>query len=83
VILQPANKETGPGVLLPLLHIHGNRPDSAVGALPSNHFVLKEKLFAVYVEQAFRLVEADRSFLVLLGAKPNAPDPTYGYIVPR
>jgi len=35
-----------------------------------------------YVDDAFRLVEANPSHLVLLGLDPEGPDPEYGYIVP-
>ncbi|HEY7166493.1 MAG TPA: sugar phosphate nucleotidyltransferase [Candidatus Binatia bacterium] len=82
VIAQPQNKDTAPGVLLPLLYLHKEYPEAILAVFPSDHFVLEENLFMSHVERAFRLVEADRSRIVLLGIEANAPDPEYGYIVP-
>lgn len=82
MVIQPANKETLPGILLPLLFIHKRDPDAIVAVLPSDHFVLEEARFMSHVDQAFGMVESDPSRLVLLGLEPNAPDPEYGYIIP-
>jgi mannose-1-phosphate guanylyltransferase len=82
VIVQPANRETAPGILLPLLHIYKRNPNAIVALFPSDQFVLEEERFMDYVDDAFRLVEANLSHLVLLGLEPDGPDPEYGYIVP-
>ncbi|HUK57010.1 MAG TPA: sugar phosphate nucleotidyltransferase [Nitrospiria bacterium] len=82
VILQPLNKETGPGIFLPLMHLHKQYPEAVVAVFPSDHFVLEEDLFMRYVDQACRVVEQDPSRLVLLGVEPRAPEPEYGYILP-
>ncbi len=82
LITQPANRETGPGILLPLLHIHRRDPEAVVSLFPSDHFILEENIFMAHVEQAFRVVEDDPRRLVLLGLSPREPDPQYGYIVP-
>jgi mannose-1-phosphate guanylyltransferase len=42
VIVQPENKETGPGLLLPLMHLYKRYPDSLVLVLPSDHFITEE-----------------------------------------
>jgi mannose-1-phosphate guanylyltransferase len=82
LVIQPSNRETAPGVLLPLLHIYKRYPNAIVAVLPSDHFVLEEELFMRHVEHAFRLVESDASRIVLLGLEPEAPDPEYDYIIP-
>lgn len=82
VVVQPANKETAPGVLLPLLHIYKRYPEAVVAVFPSDHFVLEKDLFMRHVDEAFRMVESDPTRMVLLGLEPQAPDPEYGYIVP-
>ena len=82
VVVQPANKETAPGVLLPFLHIYKRYPEAVVAVFPSDHFVLEKDLFMRHVDDAFRLVESDTSRMVLLGLEPHGPDPEYGYIVP-
>jgi mannose-1-phosphate guanylyltransferase len=82
LVIQPANRETAPGILLPLLHIYNSYPEATVAVFPSDHFVLEEDRFMRHVDDAFRVVESDPSRLVLLGLEPHEPDPEYGYIVP-
>ncbi len=82
VVVQPENKETGPGLLLPLIHLCKDYPESAVVVFPSDHFIVEEDLFMTYVEQAFSVVEQDPSRLVLLGVKPVGLESEYGYILP-
>src|SRR3990172_8215851 len=48
VVVQPVNKETGPGVLLPLMHVYKRFPDSTAVILPSDHFILEEELFMAH-----------------------------------
>jgi mannose-1-phosphate guanylyltransferase len=83
VIIQPANKETGPGVLLPLLYLRHRDPDAVVAIFPSDHCIVEEGLFVGYVDLAFRAVERDPSRVVLLGVEPDGPEEEYGYIVPE
>jgi len=82
LIIQPGNRETAPGILLPLLHVYKHYPDATVALFPSDHFVHEEERFMGHVDRAFHLVESDSSRLVLLGLEPDGPDPDYGYIVP-
>lgn len=82
VVIQPENKDTAPGILLPLMYLYKRYPDARVALFPSDHFVLEEDVFMRHVDQAFRIVEWDGSRIVLLGMKPNEPDPDFGYIVP-
>jgi len=81
IIIQPQNKDTGAGILLPLMHLHKRDPAAVVTVFPSDHFILEEDLFMRHVERAFRIVESDGARIVLLGTEPNEPDPEYGYIV--
>jgi mannose-1-phosphate guanylyltransferase len=82
IVEQPDNRDTGPGLLLPLAHLYKRYPDSTVVVFPSDHFILEEDLFMAYVDQAFRVVEQDPAKVVLLGMNPNEAEPEYGYIVP-
>jgi mannose-1-phosphate guanylyltransferase len=68
--------------LLPLAHLYKRYPDSTVVVFPSDHFILEEDLFMVYVEQACRVVEEDPAKVVLLGMNPSEAEPEYGYIMP-
>lgn len=81
IVVQPENKDTGPGTLLPLMHLHKRSPDALVAVFPTDHFVVEEDAFMRHVERAFRLVESDGSRVVLLGIEPTEPDPEYGYIL--
>jgi mannose-1-phosphate guanylyltransferase len=78
IIVQPENKETGPGLLLPLLHIHKRYPNSVVLALPSDHFVLEEDPLMRDAHLACDAVKEDPSKLVLLGVTPDREEPEYG-----
>jgi mannose-1-phosphate guanylyltransferase len=82
LVQQPDNRDTGPGLLLPLAHLYKRYPDSAVVVFPADHFILEEDLFMAYVGQAFRIVEQDPGKVVLLGISPSEAEPEYGYIVP-
>jgi mannose-1-phosphate guanylyltransferase len=82
VVLQPENRETAPGVLLPLLHLVTRHPNSVVGIFPSDHFVDQDGLFMGYVDMAFRATERNPASLVLLGAEPRYAEPEYGYVIP-
>ena len=49
VVVQPVNRETGPGILLPLMHIYKRFPESTVAVFPSDHFIVEEELFMAHV----------------------------------
>ncbi len=82
VIQQPGNRDTGPGLLLPLAHLYKRYPDSTVVVFPSDHFILEEDLFMAYVDQACHIVEHNPAKIVLLGIQPSEAESEYGYIVP-
>jgi mannose-1-phosphate guanylyltransferase len=82
IIVQPENKDTGPGLFLPLIYLSKRHPASVVAVFPSDHFIVEEDSFMDYVARAFRYVERNPSRLVLLGIKPREPESEYGYILP-
>ncbi|MBI2360941.1 MAG: NTP transferase domain-containing protein [Deltaproteobacteria bacterium] len=82
VIEQPQNKETLPGLLLPLIHVLRHDPEAVVAVFPSDHFIVEEALFMTHVDLALRIAERYPSFIVLLGIEPDDPEPEYGYILP-
>ena len=83
IIVQPLNKGTATGLLLPLLHIARRDPEATVVVLPSDHFVRHEGLLTSALRQAVRLAGIDRRSIHLLGMTPEEPDPELGYIVPK
>ncbi len=82
VIFQPENRETLPGVLLPLVHVLRRDPQSMVAVFPSDHFICEEARFMEYVRVAARMVDHCPERLVLLGVKPDSPQLEYGWIEP-
>jgi mannose-1-phosphate guanylyltransferase len=82
IVIQPENKETAPGLLLPLAHLFNHCPDATVAVFPSDHFIVEEELFMAHVDLACRLVERYAEYFVLLGMQPHGPETEYGYILP-
>jgi mannose-1-phosphate guanylyltransferase len=51
IVVQPENKETAPGLLLPLMHLVKRDPTSRVAVFPSAHFIVEEDLFMLHVQR--------------------------------
>ena len=83
VIVQPANKETGPGILLPLMYLYKRCPGAIVSVFPSDHFILEEDRFMDYVDLAAKAVASNPSDIVLLATEAQGPEVEYGYIAPH
>jgi mannose-1-phosphate guanylyltransferase len=83
LIVQPANKETGPGILLPLMFIYERCPAAIVPVFPLDHFVLEEDRFMNHVRLAVQAAKQDPSRIVLLAIEPDRPETEYGYVVPH
>lgn len=82
VIIQPQNRGTAIGILLPLLHILSRDLEAQVVLLPSDHHVREEALLTSAVGDALEQLEWRHHESVLLGLQPEEPDPELGYIVP-
>jgi mannose-1-phosphate guanylyltransferase len=82
VIVQPCNRGTAAGVLLPLLAIAARDPLAQVMLLPSDHFVADEPRLAaaMHIAREGAALLPDR--VVVLGIAPDAPEPGYGWILP-
>jgi mannose-1-phosphate guanylyltransferase len=52
VIVQPENRDTTAGILLPLVHIANRDPAATVAIFPSDHFIVNEQRFIDYVRYA-------------------------------
>jgi mannose-1-phosphate guanylyltransferase len=82
VVVQPHNRGTAAGVLLPLTAICAQDGDATVFILPSDHWVGDERTLNRELRRAGRAVDAEPDTVVLLGIEPDAPDPGYGWILP-
>jgi mannose-1-phosphate guanylyltransferase len=82
IIIQPQNKETGPGILLPLMHVYKRCPDAIAVLFPSDHFVLEENRFMAYVDRAARAVVQNPLRILLLATEARSAETELGYVVP-
>src|SRR6185437_6374022 len=82
VIVQPQNRGTAHGILLPLLHIFERDPQARVLLFPSDHHVRRELVLARALRAAAQRLQVDGSEILLLGLHPEESDPELGYIVP-
>jgi mannose-1-phosphate guanylyltransferase len=82
VIYQPYNRETAPGVLLPLIYIFKRDPEARVAIFPSDHFILEEDRFMTYIELGDKVIRNIANQIILLGIQPEAPEVDYGWIEP-
>jgi mannose-1-phosphate guanylyltransferase len=83
VIFQPANCETGPGILLPLAHLSQRDPLATVAVFPSDHFIKDEDRFATCLQNAITETKRFPEELMLLGVTPDKAEEGYGWIEPR
>ena len=82
IIVQPDNRGTAIGLLLPLLHIVERDPYGTVIVLPSDHFFRGEAVLVRSLKHASRLAKLDLDHVHLLGVKPEEVELDLGYIVP-
>jgi mannose-1-phosphate guanylyltransferase len=82
VIVQPHNRGTAHGVLLPLLQIMERDPGAHVVLLPSDHHVCQEAVLARALRHAAEQLHWRLDETVLLGLEPEELDSQLGYILP-
>jgi mannose-1-phosphate guanylyltransferase len=81
--VQPHNRGTAVGALLPLLETLERDPEARVVLLPSDHHVVDEPALGATMRRALEAVTCRPESVVLLGITPDAPDSDYGWILPR
>jgi mannose-1-phosphate guanylyltransferase len=82
LVVQPRNRGTGNGILLPLLHVVNRDPDARVVILPSDHYIAREPVLRERIHRALHGLDRYEQEIVLLGIEPESPDPELGYILP-
>lgn len=82
VLFQPANRDTGAGVFLPLTYVRARDPLATVIIYPSDHFVYPEERFLATVQDAVLVAEGLPDRIVLLGVAPDRLELDYGWILP-
>jgi mannose-1-phosphate guanylyltransferase len=82
VIIQPENRDTLPGILLPLTYVYKQDAKATVMVFPSDHFIHPNKKFAQVVAGAAAAAEDLPDRLLLIGAPADSPEPDYGWVLP-
>lgn len=82
-IVQPANRGTAAGILLPLLAIAERDPEARVVVSPADHHVGDERALAGAIAEALSALERPLDRVLLIGISPDVPDGDLGWILPR
>ena len=79
---QPQNRDTLPGLTLPILSILSRDSHASVAVLPSDHAVDDHEAFVDCVSRALAEVPYYPYDVLLLGTQLERPDAGYGWILP-
>jgi mannose-1-phosphate guanylyltransferase len=82
IVVQPQNRGTAYGILLPLVKIAERDPDATVVMLPADHYLSDEEVLLQALREVGLLASANREAIYLLGMRPDEPDTELGYILP-
>lgn len=82
IVVQPENRGTAVGLLLPLLRVLRRDPEARVVVLPSDHFVAEETVLQGAIRHVARAFDSGTEAPILLGISPDHPDPELGWLVP-
>jgi mannose-1-phosphate guanylyltransferase len=82
IIVQPLNRDTGPGVVYALLHMQQIYSDAVVAVLPTDHYVDKDWAFVIHLFRAIETISRLPDKIAILGITPDRPETGYGYILP-
>lgn len=81
IIVQPTNRGTGVGTLLPLLVARSRDPWSRLVFFPADQYMADEAILTRAIKIAYQALESDARRVLLLGLEPDAADPGLGYIL--
>ena len=79
ILLEPARKNTAPCIAYASYKIAKKDPKATMVVTPSDHAILKEKIFVEAIQKSLEYA-SDKDILVTLGIQPNRPETGYGYI---
>lgn len=80
LVTQPVNRDTAAGIFLPLARVRHQDPEATVAIFPSDHFIHPQRRFTAAVKAAVRAASELPHRIVLLGVRPDEPEPDYGWI---
>lgn len=80
IILQPENRDTTAGILLPLAHVSQRDPRATVAIFPSDHYIAEEQRFMDCVREAAWETHWFPDSCILLAMTPDRVEEGYGWI---
>ena len=83
ILLQPEDRGTAVGMMLPVAHLIRTDPEATVIVLPSDHGILNESLFDRGIRTALQAIESKPSLVVIGCVEAKAPSVDYGWVVPE
>jgi mannose-1-phosphate guanylyltransferase len=82
VIVQPSNRDTLPGIFLPLTHVYARDSKATVAIYPSDHFIYPQENFVRLMQHAVQAAEEMPNLMVLVGVPAHSLELDYGWICP-
>jgi len=82
VLVQPTDRGTAAGILLPVHWVRARDSKAIVVVLPSDHFIENDPLFMRHIRELAVMVSRQPERIVLLGAPATDPETEYGWIEP-
>lgn len=79
ILLEPARRNTAPGILWAVRHILALDTEATVAVFPSDHLILREEEFRNVVRESFEFAESHTE-AVVLGIEPTGPSTTCSYV---
>jgi mannose-1-phosphate guanylyltransferase len=80
VVRQPSSRDTGLALYIALAMIRRWTPNALVTITPTDHYVAPSAKYIEQVRAARGVAARMRDRVVILGARPNEPDPELGYL---
>ena len=82
IFVQPANRDTGPGLIFSLLKLNRIHPDAVVAVFPTDHYIDDDSTFIAHTFRATQLIAHMPEKIAILGIAPDRPETGYGYLLP-
>lgn len=82
IFIQPANRDTGPGMVFSLLQLKRRYGDAIVAVFPTDHYIENDRTFIRHVARATQLIECMPDKIAILGITPDRIETGYGYLLP-
>jgi mannose-1-phosphate guanylyltransferase len=82
ILVQPLNRDTGPGMVFALLKLQHLYGDAMVAVFPTDHYVDRNWAFVAHVMRAINAISNLPDKIGVLGIVPDRLETGYGYILP-